>query len=115
MILNLGNGLQYIVHLENIIDTMKPCPLCGSEAAEEQWSAASEIRGTCWQDGYLDCSNPECHHGVSIHIDSDVTHNASELLEALWDKMTEYVKKPIKNGFMPTSANIRNIKIRGLE
>lgn len=72
---------------------MKLCPLCGSEAAEEEWSACSEIRGTCWQDGYLECSNPDCFHGVSIHIDSDLTSNGSELLEKLWDMMSEYVRK----------------------
>ena len=83
------------MHLENIIDTMKPCPLCGSEAAEENWTAASEIRGTCWQDGYLECSNPDCFHGVSIHIDSDVTRNASELLEELWDKMADHIKNRV--------------------
>ena len=72
---------------------MKPCPLCGSPPADEDWTAASEIHGTCWQDGRLDCSNPECHHGVGVSIDSDVTRDASELLERMWDIMAEYVRK----------------------
>lgn len=67
---------------------IKPCPLCGSPP-KEYWGAASEIYGTCWQTGSLDCSNKECYHGVTVEIDSDLTCNASELLEELWNLMAE--------------------------
>lgn len=70
---------------------MKPCPLCGTENPIEDWTAASEIRGTCWQTGSLDCSNKECFHGVSVSIDSDLTRAGSELLEELWDRMAEHL------------------------
>lgn len=69
---------------------MKPCPICKTENPEEQWSACSEIRGTCWQTGSLDCSNPECYHGVSVSIDSDLTPHGSTLLENLWDLMADH-------------------------
>ena len=69
---------------------MKPCPLCGTENPVEDWTAASEILGICWQTGSLDCSNKECFYGVSVSIDSDLTRAGSELLEELWDRMAEH-------------------------
>lgn len=64
---------------------MKVCPACGSMPEEEHWGACSEIKGTCWQTGSIDCSNPECHHGVAISIDSDIMKSCSTLLEEMWD------------------------------
>lgn len=72
---------------------MKPCPLCGTENPIEDWSAGSEIRGTCWQTGSIECRNKDCLHSVLITIDSDLTRNGSNLLEELWDKTAEYIVK----------------------
>lgn len=64
---------------------VKPCPLCGTENPKEEWSAAAEMRGETWQDGYLECTKPFCCHSVDVTINSDKIVRGSDLLVDLWN------------------------------
>jgi hypothetical protein len=75
---------------------LKPCATCGTPNPEMDWSACSEIRGTCWQDGHVSCANPECHVDIHISIDGDINAHYDEFLIAKWNHLQDSINR-VKN------------------
>lgn len=59
------------------------CPFCGGEV-EEDWSACAEIRGSCFQTGWIECK--KCDYSIMLFDGCTDDVNACKILADKWNK-----------------------------
>lgn len=61
-----------------------PCPFCGSEDVEENYSNVSFIQGTDYQDGSIDCN--QCGANVFKEAHGNAVDSLSDRLVKAWNR-----------------------------